>query len=211
MLVASERFPSRFSPYRRLCALRSFEHPFDNEFPDDPAVPQLLTMISNDRRARLRWTVPATAYFLAASCAGNSSSPIVPDLLAGSQVCLAMDWGSGSRPDFFGWTAPDTVVLLTKSSEPRGNAHLADAEGLVGVAASQPDGKGGGWIWWTRSDTLWISSQSPTMDDLVIQAGRPIGRTSASWNGVGMASNERGDVELQPYACGGPSRHSRVS
>jgi hypothetical protein len=38
MAVASERFPARFSPYRGLCGFRSFEHPLDNEFPDDPAV-----------------------------------------------------------------------------------------------------------------------------------------------------------------------------
>ena len=161
-------------------------------------------MINDDRRARLQWIVPATVYLLAASCAGNSSSPIMPNLVPGSQVCLTLDWGSGSRPNFFGWTAPDTVVLLPKSGEPRGDAHQADAQGLVGVAASQPDRMGGGWIWWTRSDTLWISSQSPTMDDLVIQAVRPTGRTSASWNGVGMASNERGHVDLQPYSCAGP-------
>jgi hypothetical protein len=160
-------------------------------------------MINYDRRARLQWIVPATVYLLAASCARHSSSPIMADLPSGNQVCLALDWGSDSRPDFFGWTAPDTVFLLPKSSEPRENAHQADAQGLVDVASSQPDRKGAGWIWWTRSDTLWISSQSPTMDDLVIQAIRPTGRTSANWNGVGLASNERGHVDLQPYPCGG--------
>ena len=98
-------------------------------------------MINDDRRARLQWILPVTVYLLAASCAGNSSSPTMPDLVSGSQVCLALDWGSGSRPNFFGWTAPDTVVLLPKSGEPRGDAHQADAQGLVGVAASQPDRK----------------------------------------------------------------------
>ena len=64
-------------------------------------------MINDDRRARLQWILPVTVYLLAASCAGNSSSPTMPDLVSGSQVCLALDWGSGSRPNFFGWTAPE--------------------------------------------------------------------------------------------------------
>lgn len=157
-------------------------------------------MLPNSRRPPLAWTVSATAYFLAVSCAGNPSSPITPDLLSGSQVCLALDWGSASPPDFFGWTAPDTMLLLPKNSKPLRDAQ-ADAEGLVGVAASQPDRRGGGWIWWTRSDTLWISSLSPT-SDLVIRAVRPTGRTRASWEHVGGGS-EQGHIDLQAYPCGG--------
>ena len=95
------------------------------------------------------------------------------------------------------------MVLLPPSGEPRGD-RTGGCPGYGRRSASQPDRKGGGWIWWTRSDTLWISSQSPTMDDLVIQAVRPTGRTSASWIGVGLASNERGRVDLEPYSCAGP-------
>lgn len=68
---------------------------------------------------------------------------------------------------------------------------------------TQPGTKGGGWIWWTRGDTLWISSQSPTMADLVIQAVRPTGRIRASWEGVGVGSDDGGHLDLQPYPCGG--------
>jgi hypothetical protein len=155
-------------------------------------------MISNTRRFPLQWAVLATAYFLAVSCAGNA--PMTSDLVSGSQVCLALDWGSGSPPNFFGWTAPDTMLLQPKNSKPLRHAQ-ADAEGLVGVTASQSDRKGGGWSWFTHSDTLWISSLSPT-DDLVIRAVRPTGRTRASWKQVGMGS-EQGHVDLHPYPCGG--------
>jgi hypothetical protein len=165
-------------------------------------------MIPNNRRSPLQWTLSATAFFLAASCAGNPSSPIMADLLSGSQVCLALDWGSALRPDFFGWTVPDTMLLLPKISENRWEALEADAEGRVGVAASQPDRKGGGWIWWTRSDTLWISSQSPTMDDLVIEVVRLTGRSRVSWKGTSMSENERGHLDLEAYPCGGLSESS---
>ena len=164
-------------------------------------------MIPDNRRSPLQWTLSATAFFLAASCAGNPSSPVMADLLSGSQVCLALDWGSASRPDFFGWTAPDTMLLLPRISENQREALQADAEGLVGVAASQPDRKGGGWIWWIRGDTLGISSQSPTMTDLVIQAVRPTGRTRASWVNVGGGS-EQGHLDLEAYPCGGLSESS---
>lgn len=163
-------------------------------------------MIPDNRRSPLQWTLSATAFFLAVSCAGNPSSPIMADLLSGSQVCLALDWSSGSRPDFFGWTAPDTMLLLPRNRVPV-RYFQADAEGMVGLAASQPDRKGGGWIWWTRGDTLWISSQSPTMADLVIQAVRPAGRTRASWENVGGGS-EQGHLDLEAYPCGGLSESS---
>jgi hypothetical protein len=164
-------------------------------------------LISNNRRSPLQWTFSATGYVLAVSCAGTPS-PITADLLSGNQVCLAMDWGSAPRPNFFGWTPPDTMLLLPKISENRWEALQADAEGLVGVVASQPDRKGGGWIWWTRSDTLWISSQSPTMDDLMIEAVRPIGRSRVSWKGTGMSTDRRGHLDLQTYPCGGLSESS---
>lgn len=159
-------------------------------------------MIPDNRRSPLQWTPSATAFFLAVSCAGNPSSPIMADLLAGSQVCLALDWGSASRPDFFGWTAPDTMLLLPRNSKPL-RYDQADAEGRVDVAASQRDRKGGGWIWWTRSDTLYISSQSPTMDDLVIEAVRLTGRSRVSWMGTSMSENERGHLDIEAYPCGG--------
>ena len=165
-------------------------------------------MITDNRRSPLQWTLSATAFVLAASCARNSSSPVMADLLSGSQVCLALDWGSASRPDFFGWTAPDTMLLLPSNSKPL-RYDQADAEGLVDVAASQPDRKGGGWIWWTRADTLWVSSQSPTMDDLVIHAVRLTGKSRVSWNGTGLSINNRGHLDLEAYPCGGLSESSR--
>ena len=164
--------------------------------------------IPENRRSPLQWTLSATAFFLAASCAGNPSSPIMADLQSGSQVCLALDWGSDSRPDFFGWTAPDTMLLLPKISENRLEALEADAEGLVGVAASQQDRKGGGWIWWIRGDTLRISSQSPTSFDLIIQAVRPRERSRGSWTGPSSSTSERGHLDLEAYPCGGPSESS---
>jgi hypothetical protein len=150
------------------------------------------------RHPSLPWAIAASAYVLAAGCAGNP--PIMSDLLSGNQVCLALDWGSAPRPHFFGWTAPDTMLLLRMNRVPV-RYHEADAEGMVGLAASQADRKGGGWIWWSRGDTLWVSSQSPTMDDLVIQAVRPNERTRASWKGLGFSGSERGQVNLQAYPC----------
>jgi hypothetical protein len=92
-------------------------------------------MISDHRHSPFQWTVAATVYFLAASCAGNPS--ITTDLRSGGQVCLALDWDSASPPDFFGWAAPDTMLLLPKLSKPIWEALQADAEGKVDLTASQ--------------------------------------------------------------------------
>jgi hypothetical protein len=154
------------------------------------------------KAAALQRAVSATACLLAASCAGNP--PITTDLVSGGQVCLALDWGSASRPSFFGWTAPDTMLLLPKNKVPL-RYFQADAEGMVGVAASQPDRGGGGWIWRTYGDTLRISSQSPIMYDLEIEAVRPAGTTRASWKGPSSSVTERGQVDVQAYPCSGAS------
>jgi hypothetical protein len=133
------------------------------------------------------------------SCSANPQPRVLPDLLARKPVCLALDWGTSPPPDFFGWTAPDTLVLLPGSGEDLGHADSAGVEGRVTLAGSQQDRKGGGWIWWTHHDTLVISSMSPTMDDLVVFAVRPEGKVPADWRGSGMAEGKRGQVGLS--AC----------
>jgi hypothetical protein len=153
------------------------------------------------RYARFRTAVLFGASFLLTSCAGKSSSQIMPGLLAHDPVCLALDWGTGSPPTFFGSTPPDTMLLLPGGEEDLRRADSAGAEGRVALARSQQDREGGGWIWWTQQDTLMISSMSPTMDDLVVIAVRPEGRVRASWRGSGMAVSNRGSVGLQRYKC----------
>ena len=135
------------------------------------------------------------------SCSANPRPGILPQLLAGKPVCLAMDWGSGPTPNFFGWTAPDTMLLLPGGGEDLGLADSTGAEGRVAMARSQSDRKGGGWIWWTQHDTLLVRSMSPTMDDLTVLAIRPGGSVAADWRGSGFATSERGQVGLQPYEC----------
>jgi hypothetical protein len=133
------------------------------------------------------------------SCSANPEPRVLPDLLARKTVCLALDWGTGPPPDFFGWTAPDTLLLLPDRGEDLGHADSAGLQGRVALAESQQDRKGGGWIWWTQHDTLVISSMSPTMDDLVVFAARPEGKVPADWRGSGMAKGKRGQVGLS--AC----------
>ena len=137
------------------------------------------------------------------SCSPNPEPRVLPDLLARKPVCLALDWGTGPPPDFFGWTAPDTLLLLPAGGEDLGHADSAGVEGRVALAGSQQDRKGGGWIWWTQHDTLVISSMSPTMDDLVVFAVRPEGRVPVDWRGPGLAASEGGRVGLYPYECKG--------
>jgi hypothetical protein len=137
------------------------------------------------------------------SCSANTAPGVLPQLLAREPVCLAVDWGPGPTPNFFGWTAPDTMLLLPRGGENLGLADSAGAEGRVALVRSQQDRKGGGWIWWTQHDTLVISSMSPTMDDLEVFAVRPEGSVAADWRGSGMAESERGQVGLRPYECGG--------
>lgn len=141
--------------------------------------------------------------FLVLSCAASQESGILPELLAHEPVCLALDWGTGPPPSFFGWAAPDTLLLLPERGEDLGNADSAGAEGRVALAGSQQNRKGAGWIWWTQHDTVVVSSTSPTMDDLVVLAVRPEGRVVANWKGSGMAARERGQVALHPYECKG--------
>lgn len=143
--------------------------------------------------------VGIATWCLAINCARTPLSRITPDLLAHEPVCLALDWGAGPPPNFFGWTAPDTMLLLPGGREHLGHAERSGAEGRVALAPSQQDRKGGGWIWWTQHDTLMISSMSPTMDDLVLSAARSDG--SADWRGSGMAVEQQGHVGLHRYQC----------
>jgi hypothetical protein len=152
-----------------------------------------------DRRARLAWGVGAFVCFFVMSCAGKPAAQIMPDLVAHKPVCLALDWGAGPPPNFFGWTAPDTMLLLPARGEQLGHADSTGAEGRVALAPSQQDREGGGWIWWTQHDTLRISSMSPTMDNLVVSATRPDRR--ADWRGSGMAVRQHGQVSLHRYPC----------
>lgn len=147
---------------------------------------------------RLTWLsvlVPAL------SCASNRQPDILPDLLAHKPVCLALDWGPGPNPNFFGTTAPDTLLLLPQGEEELRFGEGAGAKGRVEMARSQRDRKGSGWVWWTQHDTLVISSMTPTMDDIVVFAVRPDGSVPADWRGSGMPENERGEVGLRPYMC----------
>jgi hypothetical protein len=153
------------------------------------------------RPAGLARNFPLLTLCLILSCSANHEARVMPELLARKPVCLTLEWEPNSRPRFLESTAPDTMLLIPNRGKQLGYADTGGAEGRVALAPSQQDRKGGGWIWWTRGDTLWISSRSPTMDDLVVRAARPSGRDPADWRGVGMAASEHGRVGVHPYKC----------
>jgi hypothetical protein len=131
-------------------------------------------------------------------CSARAGPSLMSGLLAKKPVCLAADWGADSPPTFFGSQAPDTLLLLAGRAGALSNKSGPESHLAVAITRQNRDK---GWIWWIQQDTLWISSQSPTMDNVLVQAITPGDRTLATWRGTGMSAYQHGQVVLHRFEC----------
>jgi hypothetical protein len=148
---------------------------------------------------------PVIAFSLGAllvSCSSNPEPRVLPELLAGKPVCLAVDWGTVSGPTYSGRPAPDTLLLLPGRGERRGPPEGAERWGDVALAPSQRDRQGSGWSWWTVGDTLVIRGWSVTEEDLIVQAVKSDAKFPATWLSTAMGTTrKRGSAYLHEYPC----------
>ena len=140
------------------------------------------------------------ACLLALDCAGRPGVD-VNSLLAGKPVCVALNWGAGPRPVFHD-PLPKQLLLTPRSAGQEYWPPDAKVSGLAEVLDTG-EHQALGWSWWLQTDTLWIRTWVPTMDDFFLRLTRPHAGTPAKW-WVFNQSDRGGLVRVRSYPCSAP-------